>query len=140
MFWDSSALVPLLFPEARSAEIASVLSSDGEPVIWWSSPLECQSAIHRRNREDPLPREALQTALDRLDALIQDVDTVAPSEEVRRRAGRLLSMHPLRTADAFQLAAALLWCEEDPSRETFVCLDDRLLEAARREGFRILPT
>jgi hypothetical protein len=49
-------------------------------------------------------------------------------------------MHPLRAADAFQLAAALLWCEEDPSRETFVCLDDRLLEAARREGFRILPT
>lgn len=139
MFWDSSALVPLLLPEARSAEIASVLSSDEEPVIWWSSPLECQSAIHRRNREDPLPHEALQTALDRLDALTQDVDTVAPSEEVRRRAGRLLSMHPLRAADAFQLAAALLWCEEDPSRETFVCLDGRLLAAARREGFRILP-
>ncbi|MBI3050076.1 MAG: hypothetical protein HYY76_17390 [Acidobacteria bacterium] len=36
---------------------------------------------------------------------------------------------------ALTLAAALVWCEEQPASETFVCLDRRLREAARREGF-----
>jgi hypothetical protein len=52
---------------------------------------------------------------------------------------RLLSAHQLRTADSLQLAASLVWCEEQPSSETFVCLDQRLRDAARREGFTLLP-
>jgi hypothetical protein len=56
----------------------------------------------------------------------------------RTREGRLRA-HPLRAADALQLAAALMWCDEAPTGETLVCLDDRLRDAARREGFAILP-
>ena len=65
---------------------------------------------------------------------------LAPSDEVRHRAGRLLATHPLRAADALQLAAALVWSEEQPLGEVFVSLDDRLREAARREGFALLPS
>ena len=72
-------------------------------------------------------------------ALVEDADTVAPSDDVRRRAGRLVATHPLRAADAFQLAAALIWCEEQPGGEAFVCLDERLREAARREGVTLVP-
>jgi uncharacterized protein len=64
---------------------------------------------------------------------------VLATDHVRRRAGRLVATHPLRAADAFQLAAALVWCEEQPAGETFVCLDEQLREAARREGFGLLP-
>jgi len=45
----------------------------------------------------------------------------------------------LRAADAFQLAAALAWCEGHPRGERFLSLDDRLRDAARREGFTVLP-
>jgi hypothetical protein len=45
----------------------------------------------------------------------------------------------LRAADALQLAAALVWCQGDPLQHGFVCLDQRLREAARREGFTALP-
>jgi hypothetical protein len=39
-----------------------------------------------------------------------------------------------------QLAAALMWCDDAPGAATpFVCLDERLRDAARREGFAILP-
>jgi hypothetical protein len=38
-----------------------------------------------------------------------------------------------------QLAAALLACEDDPGRLPIVTLDDRLAEAATREGFTVLP-
>jgi predicted nucleic acid-binding protein len=66
-------------------------------------------------------------------------DTVSPTDEVRRRAARLVAVHPLRAADALQLAAALLWCEEQPHNEVFVSLDGRLRDAARNEGFDVRP-
>ncbi len=111
----------------------------GGPRRRRSNPVECQSAIYRRHREIPLPAPALRQALDRLHAFAEDADTVAATEQVRRRAGRLLATHPIRAADALQLAAALIWCEEEPTAETFVCLDDRLSDAALREGFSLLP-
>jgi predicted nucleic acid-binding protein len=101
--------------------------------------VECLSALYRRHREGSLPPAAIAQALDRLKALVADVDIVAPTTPLRERAGRLLAGHPLRSADALQLAAALVWCDESPQGDAFVCLDDRLAEAARREGFTVLP-
>jgi predicted nucleic acid-binding protein len=139
MFWDSSALVPLLFPEDRSSELTALLADDKEPTIWWTTPLECQSAIQRRHRESPIPQPAMVTATARLRAIVELVDTVSPTDDVRRRAARLVAVHPLRAADALQLAASLIWCEEQPHGERFVSLDTRLRDAARREGFDVIP-
>ena len=132
-------MVPLLLPEDASATLTGLLAGDGEPVIWWATPLECQSALQRRHRENPLPANQLSAAIERLRQLVQHADTIAPTDELRRRAARLLSFHPLRAADALQLAAALVWCEEQPHGESFVTLDDRLREAALKEGFTPRP-
>ena len=139
MFWDSSALVPLLVPEAASEALTQLLAGDPEPMIWWATPLECQSAVQRRHRERPFDPAQLAGATERLRQLVQHADAVAPTDEVRRRAGRLLSLHPLRAADALQLAAALVWSEEQPHGEGFVCLDERLRVAAAKEGFTPFP-
>jgi len=139
MFWDSSALVPILLPETASETLTRLLAEDPEPVIWWATPLECQSAIQRRHRESPLPRAQVAATTERLRELVRHADSIAPTDEVRRRAARLLSFHPLRAADALQLAAALVWCEEQPHGESFVTLDDRLRDAALKEGFTTLP-
>jgi hypothetical protein len=138
MFWDSSALVPILLSEARSSEMIALLRSDRAPAIWWSSPVECQTALQRRRREATLEAAALKEALERLAHLADDVDVVAPTLRVRQAAGRALAAHPLRAADALQLAAALVWSDES-SGDAFVCLDDRLRDAAAREGFEVLP-
>jgi predicted nucleic acid-binding protein len=139
MFWDSSAIVPTLLVTAHSREVMVLLSSDPRPAIWWSTPVECESALFRRDRERPLPSEAVERALGRLAALIEDVYVIAPTPALRERAGRLLRGHPLRAGDALQLAAALAWTEDAPRGEAFVCLDSRLREAASRQGFAILP-
>lgn len=139
MFWDSSALVPLLVAEDRSAELTALLAEDKEMTMWWATPLECQSALHRRHRESALEASVLAGATERLRAIVEHADTVSPTDEVRRRAARLVSVHPLRAADALQLAAALIWCEEQPHGEGFVCLDARLRDAATREGFDVRP-
>jgi len=64
---------------------------------------------------------------------------VEDAAQVDRRARRLLAAHPLRAADALQLAAALVACDERPDVLALVTLDDHLAEAARREGFVVLP-
>jgi predicted nucleic acid-binding protein len=139
MFWDSSAVVPVLVPEGRSEALTAKLAGDREVVIWWATPLECQSAIERGHRDALLPKAIRAQAQERLRALVEHADAVAPTDEVRRRAARLVAGHSLRAADALQLAAALIWCEEQPHAETFVSLDDRLREAAQKEGFSVEP-
>ena len=140
MFWDSSALVPVLVPETRSAASASLLVSDRRVTLWWASPVECRSALYRRHRDNQISPRLLDEALARLQGLVEDADVIAPTSGLRERAGRLVAAHPLRAADALQLAAALTWCDEAPRGDPFVCLDDRLREAARREGFAVVPS
>jgi predicted nucleic acid-binding protein len=139
MFWDSSALVPILLPEARSEALTALLSADKEVVIWWATPLECQSGLYRRHRDSPLTSPQIREMTERLRAFVEHADTIAPTDDVRRRAARLLASHALRAADALQLAAALIWCEEQPHNETFVSLDEKLCAAARKEGFEVAP-
>jgi hypothetical protein len=49
----------------------------------------------------------------------------------------MLRVHPLRAADALQLAAATIAAERDPPSLEVVSLDERLNEAATKEGFRL---
>jgi predicted nucleic acid-binding protein len=57
---------------------------------------------------------------------------------VREAAVRFLRVHPLRAADALQLAAAFVAAERRPSSLEVVTLDDRLAVAARKEGFALI--
>ncbi len=79
MFWDSSAVVPVLIAESRSSEMVALLRSDEAPAVWWGSPVECQSAFYRRRREEILSSGALGAALARLERFAEDVDVVAPT-------------------------------------------------------------
>jgi predicted nucleic acid-binding protein len=111
---------------------------DRSQVVWWGTPVECVSAIGRREREAALGLDDATIALDRLRALAGAWQEVLPSDAVRTTAQRLLRMHPLRAAGSLQLAAAIVASEGDPTRVPFVCLDDRLGEAAMREGFSVV--
>jgi hypothetical protein len=62
------------------------------------------------------------------------------SEGIREAAARFLRVHPLRAADALQLAAAFAAAERRPASLEIVTLDDRLANAARKEGFAVLDS
>jgi predicted nucleic acid-binding protein len=138
-FWDSSAVVPLLLAEPRTRLVTELLRKDKECWIWWATRTECFSGLHRRARAGELDATQFEIARQRLLRFEQAAAVVIPSEAIRSRADRLLGMHPLRSADALQLAALLAAAEERPADIPFVTLDDRLAEAARKEGFPILP-
>jgi hypothetical protein len=106
---DASAIAPLLVREAQTTRRLSQWKSDPRMTVWWATRLECASALTRLRREGML----------------------------QARAQRLLRVHPLRSADALQLAAALIATAENPSALPFLTSGDRLREAAQKEGFAV---
>lgn len=138
-FWDSSAIVPLLVGQAASASVVRIARSDPGMTVWWSTVVECASALARIDRTGTMHHATRRAALARLEVLSARWHEVTPAQRVRDVARRLLVEHPLRAADALQLAAAVVGSGEVSARLPFVCLDERLRAAAAGEGFPVLP-
>ncbi len=102
--------------------------------------MECCSALSGLRRQGDLAPAGLRQARYILDRLAESWSEITPGPEIREQAVRLLGLHPLRGADALQLAAALIWSDGRPWGQQFVCLDTRLCEAASAEGFSVLPS
>lgn len=134
-FWDASAIVPLLLDEGPSAACRAAYRTDPHLAVWWGTEVECASAVARCEREGAIDATTAGEALRRLDLLRQRWDEIQPVDDVRVRARRLLRVHPLRSADALQLAAAVVFADGAPAALPFVCLDGNLAAAAEREGF-----
>jgi predicted nucleic acid-binding protein len=116
-----------------------LLDTDEDMVVWWATRGECLSALIRRQREGSLAADAEQKARSVLQILAERWSEVQPTEVLRRRAERIIAVHPLRSADALQLAGALVWAQHSPQGLEVVCLDRSLREAASKEGFTVLP-
>lgn len=137
-FWDSSAVVPLLIREPSSDAVRGLARSDTHFVVWRLTGAEVVSALWRRRRAAALDESARLSAEESLRVLERAWTCVDDLAHADRRAWRLLALHDLRAADALQLAAALVACDEQPTLLPFVTLDRRLADAARREGFSVL--
>ena len=138
-YWDSSALLPLVVLERTSEAMQGLLTADRDVLTWWGSRVEAASALSRLAREGALEGGRLEAAFARMNALARTWDEVLPTDSVRDQAIRLLRVHPLRGADALQLAAAVVASEHQPGSLPLVTLDYRLREAALREGFAVMP-
>jgi len=138
-FWDASAIVPLCLRESHSRFVRRIATDDDAIVVWWTTPIECYSAFARLRRNDILTRTHEAQARQVVERLAVDWTEIQPSHQVRDAAARALTLHSLSAADALQLAAGLLWANGRPAHHDFVCLDQRLRDAAHAEGFRLLP-
>lgn len=138
IFWDTSALVPLLVEEVKTPVSEEVARQDGDLLVWWGTPVEILSAVVRREREGGVPAAETDAARAALSELSNVWSEVIAGNVVRDTASRLLRRHPLRAADALQLAAALTWAQGRPEGRIFFTFDERLADAARREGFDLV--
>jgi len=137
-FWDSSAIVPLLVGERSSATAMFEVERDSEMIVWWATAVECVSALSRLEREGHLSGQGMTAAIERLDALTRAWQEVQPLDRIRQTATRILRVHGLRAADAFQLGAAIGAAEGRPASLDVVTFDERLAQAAQREGFTVV--
>ena len=137
-FWDASAIVPLLVAESTTRSLQALANRDSDLLVWWGSQVECASALARLERGALLDVKGAALAFDRLKQLANGWHEIESSEIVRENALRFLRVHPLGAADALQLAAAFLAAERRPSTLEVVTLDERLADAARKEGFELI--
>lgn len=139
IFWDASAIIPLCIDEPQTKLVRDIVKKDNTIVAWWGSVVECYSAFARLRREGFLKLQEEDHVRNLLTILSGTWTEIEPSNDIRDLAGRLLFIHPLRAADSLQLAAALIWTARAPKGHPFACLDSRLRNAARNEGFSLLP-
>ncbi|HSU83888.1 MAG TPA: hypothetical protein VLR69_15820 [Thermoanaerobaculia bacterium] len=125
--------------EPASEKVEPLLQRDPEMAFWWGAPLEWWEALLAAQRRQTISAADLQRAREVLDHLRARGFEVQPTEDLRARALRLLAVHPLKAADALELAAALIWCRERTQGAGFVSLHPPLRLAAAMEGFRVLP-
>jgi len=102
-FWDASAVVPIVIAEPTSAVLRDVADEDPVVALWWGTSVEALSALCRKARDGELDSDGLDGARDRLWAFLEDSHVIAPGDQLRDRAHRLLAVHALRAADALQL-------------------------------------
>jgi len=80
----------------------------------------------------------LHQARTRLEALRKTWVEILPTESLRSVAETLPTRLSLRAGDVFQLAAALIWCREQPKGRPFISFDHRLTQAAIQAGFQVV--
>lgn len=137
-FWDSSAIVALIADEPLAPVARRVLEADEHMAAWWGTPVECVAAVARQERDANIGVDRAAELLRRLDALAAQWYEVSPGRRVKATARRLLRVHPLKAADALQLAAAVAVAEDEPGLIGFVSFDAKLNAAAGREGFNLV--
>lgn len=138
-FWDTSSLIPICIdqlatPKARAADLKY------RKAVWWGAPVEMRGAFARLMRVGQLSSNGQVKAIVVLDRLRSEWREVQPSYQLRERAEEIIDRFSLKGADAFQLAAAWMWCLGSPRNRPFICGDTQLLEAARQLGFNGIET
>jgi uncharacterized protein len=127
------------YVEEEDSPLVSRWLAAGTAATARLSAVEIASAIARRCREGAFSPAERDRALAALEADLQALRVVELSTRVVLEAQALLVRHPLRAADAIQLASALLLRRELGEPVTFAAYDDRLKAAAKAEGLGVIP-
>jgi hypothetical protein len=132
-YFDASALVKRYVRERGSAKVRRLIAS-GTPATSRLSEVEIASAVGRRAREGAFSVAERDRALAALERDFSVMFVVELTAEITARARALLQRHELRAGDAIQLASCLYLQDQIGEDVSLIAFDDRLTQAARREG------
>lgn len=134
-FWDTSAALPLCCSQSFTTQSRKWQREYPKIVVWWGTNAEIHNGLARLKRDGNLTAEQVVKALLLWEMIYKSSRVVAPIEKIIKLADDLPENYGLRALDSFQLAAALVWCQEKPRRRPFVTADERLAKAAEKAGF-----
>ncbi len=135
-FWDTSAVIPLCCVQEFTLTARRTFLRFPKPALWWGTPVEVRSAFERLKSENALPNQ--QSAIRHWSNFRAKAIEIVPDEAVLSIADTIPETYRLRALDAFQLAAALVWCNERPRNRPFICADGKLSVAAKDAGFDVI--
>ena len=138
LYWDSSALVASFIAEHETNRVRSFSMGAGDLRSYTAiiTSLEVESAIQRRFKELSISSKQADEARLLSTEFRKKTYLVVADQNILDIALHLQKIYSLRVADALQLASAR-GGSENPSKVHFLCLDERLNEAAKREGFNV---
>jgi len=136
-YLDTSALVKLYVKEPGSTAVRAACDRSEALATSRLSYVEAHTAAARRAREGDLSQKAKARFAENWERDWQNYAIVEVSEVVCRLAVELAGRHPLRAADAVQLASALFLRESARQSILFLCFDERLVAAAQAEGLAV---
>ena len=91
----------------------------------------------RLERENKLTNANRLKAEKRLEILENIWNEIQPVERIKELARTFPALHGLKAADSLQLAAALIWCKEQPKGKDFISGDNHLIKVAESFGFTV---
>lgn len=137
LYFDASALAKRYVHEPETAAVRRLLAR-GVPATSRLSEIEVASAVARRSREGRLSAANRDRVLAQLREDVATMYVVELSREVADIACSLLRRHPLRGADAIQLASCVHLAGQMEASPEIVVYDVELARAARAEGVAVL--
>jgi predicted nucleic acid-binding protein len=134
-YWDTSALLALIFDEPQGADVRRLALKKGALPGYTSffSFIEMESAYARRMSEGALKSSQLPELRLKAQKLESILSLLWPDEDTLRDARHLVLEQGLRPGDALQLASARLLLHNG-GVVSFVCLDKKLGQAAQAIG------
>lgn len=141
-FVDSSALVKRYVREEGTDRVLELMDAGHRLIVSRLALVEITSASVRRARTGDLSQDAMNSILATLESEFRArFDVIELRGAVITRATDLIRSHALRTADAIQLACAVVARGGSETPISFVSSDLELNEAAKSEGFEVFdPT
>lgn len=144
-FLEATAFAKLFVREPGTDTLIRLMESveDNRKLIAASTPLEVYAAIRRSERAGSIAHEDAAQALESLRAeaarTVQEPLNPAVLEAARQLLDRTELSFGLRWPEALQLAAAQVARDMFHGTEIlFVTASERLLDAAKAEGFAVL--
>jgi predicted nucleic acid-binding protein len=138
-YFDASALVKRYVRERGTVTVRRLLAS-GVIATSRLSEVEISSGIVRRAREGSFTNRTRDRMTAALQADLPAMAIVEVTPEITAEARALLVRHPLRAADAIQLASCLYLQRQLGEPVPFVVFDQRLLKAAEDEGLAVVTS
>ena len=129
--------MPLCTNEPRSRLAGQLWKRFPQKFVWWGTSVEICSALARLERENLISLPNRLNAQKRLEILEKVLIEINPTSQIKELARTFPAQHKMKAADSLQLAAALVWCKEQPRGKDFVSGGEKLLKVAQTVGFTV---
>ena len=138
LYWDSSAIVSVALNEKSGPNIHSYIESLKFKPTFTSflTFLEIESAIQRKIKDRSINQRVADQGRAIAVGFRKTAEIIISDLMILDSALHMQKIYGLRPGDAVQLASARHGTD-DPSKVHFLCLDKRLNESAKREGFNV---
>jgi uncharacterized protein len=136
LYLDTSALLKRYFQESYSEEVAEMWNK--AEIIATSSVAyaETMATLYRKKKEAGLSQKVTQNLTHGFQQDWGGFVRVEVTDDLNEYIDTVVKNHYLRGFDAIHLASAVVIHERLPHNFFFACFDQKLNQAARREGLQ----